>query len=85
VDRATQDALIKRLEDSEYERFSIDHGYCTSVYVTDPDGLRLEFTLDADDIEDIKAEQLTTAHATLKEWMNGRRVPNNKPRDADVE
>jgi len=85
VDRPTQEALIARLEGSDYERFTIEHGYCSSLYVQDPDGLRLEFTLDADDIEDIKAEQLTTAHTTLNEWMNGRREPNNKPRDADIE
>jgi len=84
VDRETQEALLKRLEASNYENFSMEHGYCSSLYVQDPDGLRLEFTLDSDDVEEIKAWQLKSAHETMKEWMNGRREPNNKPRDANV-
>jgi len=81
VDRPMQETLQKRLEDIKYEKFTIEHGYCHSLYIQDPDGLRVEFTLDADDVDEINANQLVTAHDTLKEWMNGRREPNNKPRE----
>jgi len=81
VDRPIQEELLKRLEDTEYTKFSIEHGYCSSLYVEDPDGLQLEFTLDADDVDEINAWQSKSAHQTLKEWMNGRREPNNKPRE----
>ncbi len=59
---------------------SIDHGYCTSLYVSDPDGLRLEFTRDAEDIDRIEAHQRATARAALARWTAGDTTPNNDVR-----
>lgn len=36
----------RRLEAAGYETMTIDHGYCGSLYVTNPNGLNLEFTVD---------------------------------------
>ena len=54
-----------------------DHGYCVSLYVTDPNNLRLEFTVDHPELEQINADQLATAHDTLKRWLSGDHTPNN--------
>jgi glyoxylase I family protein len=77
VDRATQDRLLERIIAAGYKNFSIEHGYCRSVYVTDPDGLRLEFTLDALNVEEINSVQARTARETLDKWIAGHRETNN--------
>lgn len=54
-----------------------DHGYCVSLYVTDPSGLKLEFTVDHADIDKIVAYQAGTARDELRRWQAGDRTPNN--------
>jgi catechol 2,3-dioxygenase-like lactoylglutathione lyase family enzyme len=69
VDRATQDAIVKRLKDAGYDEpksFVLEHGYCRSVYATDPNGMIVEFTLDHPDVEKINATRRQDAHAELK-------------------
>jgi len=78
VDRETQDRLLERINAAGYKNFSIEHGYCRSLYVTDPDGLRLEFTLDAANVEEINAVQARTARETLNKWVAGYRTSNNQ-------
>jgi glyoxylase I family protein len=78
VDEATQDRLLKALIDSGYKNFSIEHGYCKSLYVTDPDGLNLEFAIDAHDVDRINSEQLRDARDWLTRWNHGEREPNNE-------
>src|SRR5271163_3338567 len=49
VDAETQQAIEKRLAAAGYKEpqsFVLEHGYCRSVYVTDPNDMILEFTLD---------------------------------------
>jgi hypothetical protein len=38
-----------------------DHGYCTSLYVYDPNGVRLEFTAECDEMPEILVRQKATA------------------------
>ena len=78
VSEAVQDRLLKSLVESGYKNFSIEHGYCKSLYVTDPDGLNLEFAVDTADIDRINAEQLRDARSWLTRWNNGEREPNNE-------
>ena len=59
---------------------TIDHGYCTSLYVTDPDGLMVEFTRDVENADAINAHQRATAHASLARWVAGDTTPNNDVR-----
>ncbi len=84
VNDATQEDLRTRLTEAGIFNMTIDHGYCRSLYVTDPDGLRLEFAADSPDIENILAVQARTARETLKGWVDGERRSNNVYRDEDV-
>ena len=45
VDEDTQAELEKRIKDAGLEAtYVLEHGYCRSVYVVDPDGMIVEFT-----------------------------------------
>jgi len=77
VDAATQDQILERIRASGYKNFTIEHGYCRSLYVTDPDGLRLEFTVDAQNLGEINDFQARTARETLNRWKEGHRSSNN--------
>ena len=58
----------------------IDHGYCLSMYLKTPDGLRLEFTVDAPDADKIAAMRRADAHSELARWLGGDRRTNNGDR-----
>ena len=80
VDRATQDAIVKRLKEAGYaepKSFVLEHGYCKSVYATDPNGMIVEFTLDHPDVEKINATRRADARAELKRWLAGNHQSNN--------
>jgi glyoxylase I family protein len=80
TDADTQRAIHARLLHDGYRDKDLrvmDHGYCVSLYVTDPSGLRLEFTVDHEDIDKIVGYQATVAHDELKRWQSGDRTPNN--------
>jgi glyoxylase I family protein len=76
-DAATQQGIQERLEAHGYPLRVTDHGYCVSLYVTDPNNLRLEFTVDHPEVEQINANQLAHAHASLQRWLAGDHTPNN--------
>jgi catechol 2,3-dioxygenase-like lactoylglutathione lyase family enzyme len=80
VSRAAQDAIRERCEAAGVPTRTMDHGYCASLYLADPDGLALEFTLDADNVEAIDAWQRANAHAALARWTAGDATPNNDVR-----
>jgi catechol 2,3-dioxygenase-like lactoylglutathione lyase family enzyme len=80
VDKETQDAIEKRLAAAGYKEpqtYVLEHGYCRSVYVTDPNGMILEFTHDSPRVLDINRERLANAKADLKRWLAGDHTPNN--------
>jgi len=80
VDKETQQAIEQRLSAAGYKEprmFVLEHGYCRSVYVTDPNGLILEFTLDHPDAARINSTRRANAHADLKRWMAGDHTSNN--------
>jgi catechol 2,3-dioxygenase-like lactoylglutathione lyase family enzyme len=80
VSAATQDEIRGRCEAADVATLTMDHGYCTSLYMTDPDGLRLEFTRDVENADAIDARQRATAHASLARWTAGDTTPNNDVR-----
>ncbi|HEY4042487.1 MAG TPA: VOC family protein [Rhodopila sp.] len=82
VDQSTQDDIKSRLTDAGLSPFVLDHGFCVSLYVKDPNGLLLEFTVDHADAAGIAAEMAATAHADMRRWMNGDRAVNNRWRPA---
>lgn len=80
VDQKAQDAIRDRLAAAGYEApatYILDHGYCYSLYVTDPANLLIEFTVDHPEVESINAERKTKAHDDLKQWLSGDHTPNN--------
>jgi len=80
VDRKTFDAIDGRLAAAGVPRRQTDHGYCVSLYATSPDGLRVEFTVDPANVEDINAVRRADAHAELKRWLAGDHAVNNLER-----
>lgn len=80
VDADTQTAIEKRLRDANYKEpgmYVLEHGYCRSLYVVDPDGMICEFTVDHPDVEKINAVRAKDAHAELKRWLAGNHKSNN--------
>jgi glyoxylase I family protein len=80
VDAPTQQAIEKRIAAAGFKEprtYVLEHGYCRSVYVEDPNGLILEFTLDSPRAQKINSDRRASAHADLKRWMAGDHTPNN--------
>jgi catechol 2,3-dioxygenase-like lactoylglutathione lyase family enzyme len=77
VDDETQRAIQARCQDGGLESMLLEHGYCRSLYVTDPDGLQVEFTVDPPDVADINALQRRIARKSLEAWVSGDTRPNN--------
>lgn len=80
VDEQTQQAIEKRVRDAgieEPQMYVLEHGYCRSLYVKDPDGMICEFTVDHPSVEDINEEVKNKAHAELKRWLAGDHTSNN--------
>ena len=83
VDRDTQQGIEERIAAAgikEPQTFVLEHGYCRSVYVTDPNGMILEFTLDHPEADAINRAQRVRAHAELRRWMAGDHSSNNSYR-----
>src|SRR5437762_5284212 len=53
VEAGTQEELTDRLKAVGTVPLLVDHGYCRSLYVADPDGLLLEFTVDPPNVSEI--------------------------------
>jgi glyoxylase I family protein len=82
VEQSTQDEIKARLTDAGFAPFVLEHGFCTSLYAKDPNGLMLEFTVDRENAAEIAAEMATSAHADMARWMSGDRSINNRWRPA---
>jgi glyoxylase I family protein len=77
VDRETFDGTRQRLEAAGVPHRITDHGYCRSLYIATPDELKLELTLDPDNVGEVAARRRADAHAELARWLAGDRRPNN--------
>jgi len=80
VDADTQadiEARIAKAGIKPPDTYVLEHGYCRSVYVTDPNGLILEFTRDHPDVEKIGRARRADAHQSLKRWLAGDHTSNN--------
>jgi glyoxylase I family protein len=81
VEQDHQDELIQKVKDANYPQdkwYFLEHGYCHSLYIIDPDGLIVEFCTDHPDVDKINAEQLGKCHDELKRWLGGDHTPNNE-------
>ena len=80
VDAETQKGIEERVQLAGYKEpqtYVLEHGYCRSVYVTDPNGMILEFTLDAPNAEEINRVRRKSAHEELWRWLKGDHSSNN--------
>ncbi|HEY1604465.1 MAG TPA: VOC family protein [Allosphingosinicella sp.] len=88
VDADTQEAIGNRIRDAGYvepDTFVLEHGYCRSLYVNDPNGMILEFTVDAPEAETINAARRLDAHRELRRWLAGDHHTNNNYRHEDAQ
>jgi glyoxylase I family protein len=80
VDAATQAGIQERITKAGIQppdTYVLEHGYCRSLYVTDPNGLILEFTLDHPNVQKIGSDRLASARQDLKRWLAGDHTSNN--------
>lgn len=75
--------MKQRLEAAGVECVGVtDHdGYIRSIYFFDPNGLRLELTVEVATQEQVQAYE-ATAHASLREWNEERRGNTGQSGDA---
>jgi catechol 2,3-dioxygenase-like lactoylglutathione lyase family enzyme len=80
VTKASFDELVTRVKRHDLLHRVTDHGYCLSLYLTSPDGLRVEFTVDAANVDAINAKRRADARSELTRWLAGNHQPNNDDR-----
>jgi glyoxylase I family protein len=80
VDAETQKEIEGRIRAAGYaepDTYTLEHGYCRSVYIKDPNGMILEFTCDAPEAEELNKMRRQDAHSELKRWLGGDHRINN--------
>lgn len=80
VDADTQAQIESRIRAAGYtepETYTLEHGYCRSVYIKDPNGMILEFTYDTPSAAALAEQKQATARADLARWLGGDRSINN--------
>jgi glyoxylase I family protein len=82
VDASTLAAVQDRLAAAGYkapQTYVLEHGYCRSLYATDPNGMIVELTCDVPDA--IRPEKVKTrraqARSELARWLAGDHTSNN--------
>ncbi|NVB37595.1 VOC family protein [Pseudenhygromyxa sp. WMMC2535] len=70
-------ALRDRLQAAGYDHMVIDHGYCYSVYLHDPNGMQVELTTKVPETVEIMERHAKTARADLDKWLAGVTEANN--------
>ncbi|MCB2099155.1 MAG: VOC family protein [Parvularculaceae bacterium] len=80
VDADTQKAIEKRIAAAGYKEpdtYVLEHGYCRSVYVVDPNGMIIELCLDDEEAVKSADDWKANAHSELKRWLAGDHKINN--------
>jgi catechol 2,3-dioxygenase-like lactoylglutathione lyase family enzyme len=86
VDKETQAELEKRITAANLPvTYTLEHGYCRSVYVVDPNGMTVEFCCDDPQASVGAEERKARAHEELKRWLAGNHASNNDFRHHDAE
>ena len=73
-------AYQRRMDEAGYEYMLIDHGYCYSIYMHDPNGMQVELTTKVPQTVEIMERHAKTAHEDLKKWLEGVTIANNEYR-----
>lgn len=66
VDEAHLDASRKRWSDLGLDVFEVDHGFCRSIYTTDPNGTMVEWCLDTRPLDERDASAAAEAVVTAR-------------------
>lgn len=82
VEASTQNEIEQRLIAADLKPFKMNHGFCQSLYIRDPNGLMLEFTVDHENADTMYAERAASASHDLDRWIRGDRVTNNPWRES---
>lgn len=80
VDEETQARVEERLKKHGFREpqfYVLEHGYCRSIYATDPNGMILELTADNPQAAAGSELRRATAHDELKRWLAGDHRSNN--------
>lgn len=82
VDADTQNAIAARIERAGYREprtYVLEHGYCRSLYIEDPNGMIVELTADTPQAVDpaVVAAKQRSARADLERWLEGDHSSNN--------
>lgn len=85
VDKETQDGIESRIRAAGLEAtYVLEHGYCRSVYVVDPNGMTVEFTHDDPRAAAGDEARKANAHAELQRWLGGDWTSNNNFRSEEA-
>lgn len=80
VDQKTQTGVEERLKKAGFREpdfYVLEHGYCRSIYATDPNGMILELTVDNPAAATDAELRRATAHKELGRWLSGDHHSNN--------
>ena len=77
-----QDAIRARADAAGVTHYTINHGYCVSLYLDDPDGHKVEITCDTQDAVDHAELIRNRAAGELERWLAGDHATNNTLRSA---
>lgn len=69
-----------KLQELGVEHMLIDHGYCYSIYMHDPNGMMVELTTKVPETVEIMERHARTAHEDLRKWLAGVTEANNEYR-----
>jgi len=85
VDAEFQADVEKRIKDHNLDAtYVLEHGYCRSVYVIDPNGMTVEFTNDDPRAAAGDEARKANAHAELQRWLAGDWSSNNNFRSEEA-
>jgi catechol 2,3-dioxygenase-like lactoylglutathione lyase family enzyme len=79
-DAETQAQIKQRFDAAGYgapDVYVLEHGYCTSLYLTDPNGMIVELTVDTPEEPEVAVGRRNAAHGELKRWLEGNHRSNN--------
>jgi len=77
-----QDGIRDRADAAGINNYTINHGYCVSLYLDDPDGHKVEITYDAEQATENADLILGRASNELQRWLAGDHKTNNDLRNA---
>lgn len=66
---------MRRVREAGIDFMELDHGYCHSIYIPDPNGMLVELTTNVALTEQFFDDAAATAHSDLAQWMEMRSSP----------